>query len=225
MLAGTFAGASAAAVTGSSRVGLGAAVATAVDFSRWCTVSPRSPIAATRSSSASPSVSSLPRSTIILSQAWFRQGACRRSPKTRASRRSFCPARSGARRAGARAGLFRADLGPSAAGLSRVPDGAIHLVDAVSHPLRPKASRRRRKSGRRRYHRHFGDLPALPRGIFTGVLAGKAGAYLSLAQNAGFVKDMTAGEGFIALAALIVAKWKPVPAMFACLAKIAMARR
>lgn len=31
---------------------------------------------------------------------------------------------------------------------------------------------------------------------------------------------MTAGEGFIALAALIVAKWKPVPAMFACLAKI-----
>lgn len=39
------------------------------------------------------------------------------------------------------------------------------------------------------------------------------------------MKDMTAGEGFIALAALIVAKWNPVPAMFACLAKIAMARR
>ena len=53
--------------------------------------------------------------------------------------------------------------------------------------------------------------------ICTGVLTGIAGAYLSVAQNAGFVKDMTAGKGFIALAALIFAKWKPVPAMFACL--------
>jgi len=53
--------------------------------------------------------------------------------------------------------------------------------------------------------------------ICTGVLAGLAGVYLSMAQNAGFVKDMTAGKGFIALAALIFAKWKPVPVMFACL--------
>jgi simple sugar transport system permease protein len=53
--------------------------------------------------------------------------------------------------------------------------------------------------------------------ICCGVLCGVAGAYLSMAQNAGFVKDMTAGKGFIALAALIFAKWKPVNAMFACL--------
>ncbi len=53
--------------------------------------------------------------------------------------------------------------------------------------------------------------------IICGVLTGIAGAYLSVAQNAGFVKDMTAGKGFIALAALIFAKWKPVNAMFACL--------
>lgn len=53
--------------------------------------------------------------------------------------------------------------------------------------------------------------------ICTGLLTGLAGAYLAMAQNAGFVKDMTAGKGFIALAALIFAKWKPVPAMFACL--------
>ena len=53
--------------------------------------------------------------------------------------------------------------------------------------------------------------------ICTGILCGLAGCYLSMAQNAGFVKDMTAGKGFIALAALIFAKWKPVPAMFACL--------
>ncbi|MFC3325426.1 ABC transporter permease [Mesorhizobium cantuariense] len=53
--------------------------------------------------------------------------------------------------------------------------------------------------------------------ICTGVLTGVAGAYLSMAQNGGFVKDMTAGKGYIALAALIFAKWKPVNAMFACL--------
>ncbi len=50
-----------------------------------------------------------------------------------------------------------------------------------------------------------------------GFLCGLAGAYLSIAQSAGFIRDMTAGKGFIALAALIFAKWKPVPAMFACL--------
>ncbi|MBD0413433.1 ABC transporter permease [Oryzicola mucosus] len=53
--------------------------------------------------------------------------------------------------------------------------------------------------------------------ICTGILTGMAGSYMALAQNAGFVKDMTAGRGYIALAALIFAKWKPVPAMFACL--------
>lgn len=53
--------------------------------------------------------------------------------------------------------------------------------------------------------------------ICTGILCGFAGAYLSMALGAGFVKDMTAGRGYIALAALIFAKWKPVPAMFACL--------
>jgi simple sugar transport system permease protein len=53
--------------------------------------------------------------------------------------------------------------------------------------------------------------------ICTGILTGIAGAYLSMVQNGGFVKDMTAGKGYIALAALIFAKWRPVNAMFACL--------
>lgn len=53
--------------------------------------------------------------------------------------------------------------------------------------------------------------------IITGALCGVAGCYLSMVQTSGFVKDMTAGKGFIALAALIFAKWRPVPAMFACL--------
>jgi simple sugar transport system permease protein len=50
-----------------------------------------------------------------------------------------------------------------------------------------------------------------------GVLCGCAGTYLSVAQSAGFVRDMTAGKGFIALAALVFAKWKPFNALIACL--------
>jgi general nucleoside transport system permease protein len=53
--------------------------------------------------------------------------------------------------------------------------------------------------------------------ICCGVLCGFGGAYLSIAQSASFVENMTAGKGFIALAALIFAKWRPVPAMWACL--------
>lgn len=50
-----------------------------------------------------------------------------------------------------------------------------------------------------------------------GVLCGLAGAYLATALQAGFVKDMSAGRGFIALAALIFAKWRPIAAMWTCL--------
>ena len=53
--------------------------------------------------------------------------------------------------------------------------------------------------------------------IISGVLCGVAGAYLSTAASSGFVRDMTAGKGYLALAALIFGKWKPVPTLFACL--------
>lgn len=53
--------------------------------------------------------------------------------------------------------------------------------------------------------------------VICGLLCGIAGAYLATALQAGFVKDMTAGRGFIALAALIFAKWRPWHAMSACL--------
>ena len=53
--------------------------------------------------------------------------------------------------------------------------------------------------------------------VVTGVLCGIAGSYFSIAQGVGFVNNMTAGAGYIALAALIFAKWRPVPAMFATL--------
>ena len=53
--------------------------------------------------------------------------------------------------------------------------------------------------------------------IIAGILCGLAGVYLSTATGAGFVKEMTAGKGYIALAAMIFGKWRPVPALFACL--------
>jgi general nucleoside transport system permease protein len=52
--------------------------------------------------------------------------------------------------------------------------------------------------------------------VIAGVLCGLAGAYLATLA-AGFVKDMTAGRGYIALAALIFAKWRPWYALSATL--------
>ena len=53
--------------------------------------------------------------------------------------------------------------------------------------------------------------------LLCGLFSGLAGAYLSIAQNAAFGRDMTAGQGFIALAAVIFGKWRPLPAFGACL--------
>ena len=53
--------------------------------------------------------------------------------------------------------------------------------------------------------------------VLSGVLAAAGGAYLSIGQSSLFTRAMTAGRGYIALAALILAKWKPVPVLFACL--------
>lgn len=50
-----------------------------------------------------------------------------------------------------------------------------------------------------------------------GVLCGLAGSYLVLAQSASFAPNMTAGRGFMALAALIFGRWHPLGALGACL--------
>ena len=53
--------------------------------------------------------------------------------------------------------------------------------------------------------------------LLSGALAAIGGAYLSIGQSSLFTRNMTAGRGFIALAALIFGKWRPVQTMFACL--------
>jgi general nucleoside transport system permease protein len=53
--------------------------------------------------------------------------------------------------------------------------------------------------------------------ILSGMLAAAGGAFLSLGFNGSFTPNMTAGRGFIALAALIFGNWRPFGAAAACL--------
>ncbi|MDQ1590738.1 MAG: ral nucleoside transport system permease protein [Pyrinomonadaceae bacterium] len=53
--------------------------------------------------------------------------------------------------------------------------------------------------------------------LLSGALAAIGGAYLSIGQSSLFTRNMTSGRGFIALAALILGKWRPVQTMLACL--------
>ncbi len=53
--------------------------------------------------------------------------------------------------------------------------------------------------------------------LISGALAGLGGAYLSIGHGTQFIRNMTAGRGYIALAALIFGNWKPGRTLAACL--------
>lgn len=218
MLAGAFAAGAAAAVFGSAWAGLFAAVAISVFFSLvhgFASITHRgnqivSGVAINFIAAGS---------TVILGQAWFHQGG--RTPLVGAD------------------GRFGALKLPFADALRDVPVlGQIYSELISGHSLLAYVAFAtvpltwwvlfRTRFGLRL--RAVGENPAAVDTagisvewlryravICTGVLTGLGGTYLALTQNAGFVKDMTAGRGFIALAALIFAKWRPVPTMFACL--------
>lgn len=218
MLAGAFAAASAAAVTGNAWVGVGAAILAAVFFALvhgFASITNRG----NQIVSGVAINFIVAGATILLGQAWFKEGG--RTPQL-----------SGAAR-------FDAITLPFADAVSDVPIlGPIYSELISGHSILVYVAFAmvpltwwvlfRTRFGLRL--RAVGENPAAVDTagvsvtwlryravICCGVLCGLAGAYLSLAQSPGFVKDMTAGRGFIALAALIFAKWKPVPAMFACL--------
>ncbi|UCI09086.1 ABC transporter permease [Mesorhizobium sp. B1-1-8] len=218
MLVGAFAGAAAASVFHSALLGLGMAVLISVAFAMvhgFASITHRgnqivSGVAINFVAAGS---------TIILGQAWFQQGG--RTPALQPGER------------------FEAIAWPGADALRDVPIlGPIYAELISGHSILVYFAFAmvpftwwvlfRTRFGLRL--RAVGENPAAVDTagisvawlryralICTGILTGVAGAYLSMVQNGGFVKDMTAGKGYIALAALIFAKWKPVNAMFACL--------
>ncbi|ADV10942.1 ABC transporter permease [Mesorhizobium ciceri] len=218
MLVGAFAGAAAASVFHSAFLGLGMAVVISVAFAMihgFASITHRgnqivSGVAINFIAAGS---------TIILGQAWFQQGG--RTPALQPGER------------------FEAITLPGAEAIRDVPIiGPIYAELLSGHSILVYLAFLmvpftwwvlfRTRFGLRL--RAVGENPAAVDTagisvawlryralICTGILTGIAGAYLSMVQNGGFVKDMTAGKGYIALAALIFAKWKPVNAMFACL--------
>ena len=53
--------------------------------------------------------------------------------------------------------------------------------------------------------------------VFSGVMCGFAGAYMPLAQLDSFIEGMVAGRGYMALAAVVFGKWKPIGVLVAVL--------
>ena len=218
MLAAAFAGGAAAAVYGSAIIGLSAAIIVSVALAMVHAFASITQRGNQIVSGVAINFIAL-GSTVILGQAWFRQGG--RTPQLGEDSR------------------FQAITLPFAETLADVPVlGPIYANLISGHFLltyfafamvpitwwvlyRTRFGLRLRAVGENPGAVDTAGISVVKMrylGVLCcGILCGFAGAYLSMAVAAGFVKGMTAGKGFIALAALIFAKWKPVNVMLACL--------
>jgi simple sugar transport system permease protein len=218
MLGAAFAAAATAAVTGSAWIGLGAGIAASVLLALvhgFACVSHHGNQVVS-GMALNITVSGL---TVVLGYAWFQQGG--QTPFLGAGAR-FAPI----------------DL-PGAAALGAVPGLGLFYSEVVSgHNVLVYLAAAavpvvawlvyRTRFGLRL--RAVGESPGAvdTAGISVsatrylalvvgGVLCGVAGAYLSIAHHSSFIRDMSAGKGYLALAALIFGQWRPVPTLAACL--------
>jgi simple sugar transport system permease protein len=218
MLASAFAAAATAAVTGSAWIGLAAGVVAAVALAL---VHGLASVTYRGNQVVSGMALNILMSglTVVLGYAWFQQGG--QTPLLADSAR------------------FRPIALPGAAGLAAVPGLGLVYGEVVSgHNILVYMAAAavpavawlvyRTRFGLRL--RAVGESPgavdtagisvartryaALAAG---GVLCGMSGAYLSIAHHSGFIRDMSAGKGYLALAALIFGQWRPVPTLLACL--------
>ncbi|MGG5821125.1 ABC transporter permease [Falsiroseomonas sp. HW251] len=206
MLAGAFAAAATAAVTGSAWLGLVAAVvassALALLHGLACVTLRGSQVVSGMAINVLAS-----GLTATLALAWFRQGG--QTPALPASARF--PALS-------LPGFDVAVIGGHTAPVYI----ALLLVPAASFVLwRTRFGLRLRAAGEAPGAVDAAGVPVvrLRYGgvMIAGVLCGISGAAISTAQGAAFATDMTAGRGFIALAALILANWRPGGVLLTCL--------
>ena len=157
--------------------------------------------------------------SIVLGIAWFKQGG-QTPPLADAVR--FSPWFGGLAAALQDTPLLGPVLASGLLGHNALVYGALALVPALWWLLyRTRIGLRLRATGENPAMVDAAGLSvkALRYGALAGngLLCGLAGSYLVLAQNANFVPNMTAGRGYMALAAMIFGKWHPVGALWACL--------
>jgi simple sugar transport system permease protein len=211
MLAAAFAAAAAGALAGSTALALAAALAVAVVLAWLHGV-------ACVSHRGDQVVSGIALNliaaglTVVLGIAWFAEGG--QTPPVGAEVRlaPLWPA----------AGTALGPLGDALFGHNALVYLALALVPAVWWLLfRTRFGLRLRAVGENAQMVDAAgvSVPRLRYAALTlnGALCALAGSYLVLAQNALFVPHMTAGRGFMALAAMIFGKWHPVGAFGACL--------
>ena len=218
MLASAFAAAAAAAVTGSAWIGLGAGIAASVLVALAhgfaCVTHHGNQVVS--GMALNITMSGL---TAVLGYAWFREGG--QTPLLGAGARFAPIALPGADRL-ARVpglGLVYGEIVSGHNVLVYVAAAAVPVVAWLVY--RTRLGLRLRAAGENPDAVDTAGVSVSATRylavVMSGVLCGLAGAYLSIAHHASFIRDMTAGQGYLALAALIFGQWRPLPTLGACL--------